>query len=61
MKKSGDPSIGIQSSQVTEWKITTEPWTFLINNRGVIVERYEGFVSFEELQEDISNLLKSTN
>ena len=61
MKRSGDPSIGTQSTQVTEWKITTEPWTFLINNQGVIIERYEGFVSFEELDEDITNLLKSIN
>ena len=61
MKISGDPSIGIQSSQVTEWKITTEPWTFLINNQGIITERYEGFVSFEELKEDINNVFRNTN
>tara|TARA_Y100000590_G_scaffold461899_1_gene624600 strand:+ start:17450 stop:18268 length:819 start_codon:yes stop_codon:yes gene_type:complete len=57
MKKSGDISIGIQSPQISEWGIKTEPWTFLINNNGMIVERYEGFVSFEELEEDINNLL----
>ena len=57
MKKSGDISVGIQSPQISEWGIKTEPWTFLINNNGMIVERYEGFVSFEELEEDINNLL----
>ena len=57
MKASGDISIGIQSSQISEWGIKTEPWTFLIENNGTIVERYEGFVSLEELREDINNLL----
>ena len=57
MKASGDISIGIQSSQISEWGIKTEPWTFLIDNNGTIVERYEGFVSLEELREDINNLL----
>ena len=57
MKASGDISIGIQSLQISEWGIKTEPWTFLIDNNGTIVERYEGFVSLEELREDINNLL----
>ena len=57
MKITGDPSVGVESESVMEWGITTEPWTFLIDQHGIIKERYEGFVSKEELQEDINTLM----
>jgi hypothetical protein len=33
-----------------EWGLETEPWTFLVDRRGKIVERYEGVVSVQELE-----------
>ncbi len=33
-----------------EWGLETEPWTFLVDRRGRIVERYEGVVSVNELE-----------
>ena len=57
MKITGDPSVGVESESVVEWGISTEPWTFLIDQHGIIKERYEGFVSKEELQDDINTLM----
>ena len=57
MKITGDPSVGVESESVVEWGISTEPWTFLIDKHGIIKERYEGFVSKEELQDDINTLM----
>ena len=57
MKITGDPSVGVESESIIEWGISTEPWTFLIDQHGIINERYEGFVSKEELQEDIDTLM----
>jgi hypothetical protein len=33
-----------------EWGLETEPWTFVVDRRGRIVERYEGVVSVNELE-----------
>ena len=33
-----------------EWKLPTEPWTFLVGADGKIVERFEGTVSVNELE-----------
>jgi hypothetical protein len=35
---------------VKEWKLQTEPWTFLVNGKGTIVDRFEGTVSVNELE-----------
>lgn len=42
-----------------EWKLETEPWTFLIDRRGRIVERYEGVVSVSELEEAVTDKLEA--
>ena len=34
-----------------EWGLETEPWTFLVDRRGKIVQRFEGVVSVRELEE----------
>ena len=43
-----DPNKGF-NRWVTEWQLPTEPWTFLVDDRGVIVERIEGAISVEGL------------
>ena len=49
----GDYSIGRQSEIVYLWELTTEPWTFYIDENGVIVDRFEGFVNIDEIEESI--------
>jgi hypothetical protein len=40
-----------------EWGLTTEPWTFLVDRTGKIVERYEGPVSVNELESAVRDEL----
>ena len=49
----GDYSIGRQSEIVYLCELTTEPWTFYIDENGVIVDRFEGFVNIDEIEESI--------
>jgi hypothetical protein len=44
-----DPANGY-NRWVKEWKLPTEPWTFLVGANGKIVDRFEGTVSVEELE-----------
>ena len=44
-----DPAQGF-NQWVKEWKLPTEPWTFLVNGKGTIVDRFEGTVSVNELE-----------
>jgi hypothetical protein len=44
-----DPALGF-NRWMKEWKLGTEPWTFLVGADGRIVERYEGVVSVDELE-----------
>lgn len=43
-----DPSKGFRP-QVGEWRLPTEPWTFVIDRDGKVVERFEGAFSAKEL------------
>jgi hypothetical protein len=36
--------------QIAEWRLPTEPWTFVIGEDGRVVERFEGAVSVRELE-----------
>ena len=42
--------------QVGEWRLPTEPWTFVIGKDGRVVERFEGAVSVRELQSAVDKL-----
>jgi hypothetical protein len=44
-----DPANGF-NRWVREWRLPTEPWTFLVNGAGIIVARFEGSVSVDELE-----------
>ena len=55
-KISGNPSDATLSPTVMEWGIKTEPFTFVIDNRGVLRYKYEGFVTEKELIESIDKI-----
>ena len=44
-----DPAKGY-NRWLREWKLRTEPWTFLVDREGTIVDRFEGTVSVDELE-----------
>ena len=45
---------------VNEWRLQTEPWVFLVDGRGVIFDRFEGFAPEAELEESITRLLAAS-
>ena len=51
-----DPAKGY-NRWMQEWGLTTEPWTFLVDRDGKIVERYEGVVSVNELEQAVHDKL----
>lgn len=53
-----DPAKGF-NRWVREWKLPTEPWTFLVDRSGTVVERFEGVVSVRELEEAVRRKLVS--
>ncbi|HEX2427780.1 MAG TPA: hypothetical protein VHI53_07615 [Gaiellaceae bacterium] len=51
-----DPANGL-NRWMQEWRLPTEPWTFLVDARGVIATRLEGSVSVEELETAVRDML----
>lgn len=45
------------SDAIVAWKLQSEPWLFLIDAKGVIVGRYEGGITNEELGPAIEKLI----
>jgi hypothetical protein len=39
---------------VTEWGLPTEPWVFVVDGDGIVVARFEGVVTPEEIEEVLS-------
>jgi hypothetical protein len=42
--------------QVGEWRLPTEPWTFVIGKDGKVVDRFEGALSVRELKAAVDKL-----
>jgi len=51
-----DPANGY-NRWMQEWGLRTEPWTFVVDRAGTIVERYEGVVSVSELEQAVHDKL----
>jgi hypothetical protein len=51
-----DPAKGY-NRWMKEWKLDTEPWTFLVDSKGRIVARFEGVLSLAELDQAIRSTL----
>jgi hypothetical protein len=45
-----DPRNLVVADAVTEWRLPSEPWVFVVNRDGVIVDRLEGVTDAEELE-----------
>jgi hypothetical protein len=43
---------------VTEWRLQTEPWIFLIDSKGIIQARFEGPTASDEVKAAIDQLLR---
>ena len=42
-----------------EWHLKTEPWTFVVNGSGTIVAKYEGGITFAELEPELKKVTGS--
>jgi hypothetical protein len=51
-----DPSKRQLAQAVVDWRLTTEPWVFLIDSKGVIQSRFEGPTASDELKAAIDQL-----
>ncbi len=51
-----DPANGF-NRWMNEWNLETEPWTFVVDANGRIVERFEGSVSVNELETAVQEKL----
>lgn len=45
------------SPTVTEWRLPSEPWVFVVDGRGSIAARFEGFVTLDELEPELRQVL----
>jgi hypothetical protein len=50
--KDNDPAKGV-NQWVTQWKLPSEPWVFLVGPEGKILDRFEGTVSVRELDASV--------
>ncbi len=41
---------------MSDWKLRTKPWTFLVDGQGLIQARYEGGITFSELELALTQL-----
>jgi hypothetical protein len=53
-----DPSKRTIAPTVTEWRLQSEPWIFLIDSRGIIQARFEGPTASDELKAALDKLLR---
>jgi hypothetical protein len=56
--KDNDLSKGYRP-QVRAWKLPSEPWTFMIDRQGNVVESFEGAASLAELQRGIEKAISA--
>jgi len=52
-----DPQTRTPWETVNEWKLTSEPWTFLIDRGGNVAEKFEGPAPVSELELSLQKLL----
>ena len=45
-------------SAMREWNLQTEPWLFLVDRQGKVVSRYEGGITYQELEPAVKQLIQ---
>jgi hypothetical protein len=51
-----EPRNGVLADAVNEWHLPSEPWTFFVDRAGIIVERFDGIVTPDEIQPVLDGL-----
>ena len=47
----------VPSAVMAEWRLYTEPWTFIVGADGRVVTRFEGLVTRDEIVAAVESLL----
>ncbi len=47
------------SPVIKPWNLPSEPWVFLINTKGIIIDKFESFVPQDELELSINRILSN--
>lgn len=55
----GDLNNAAISKTVLEWNLPDPQWTFLIDHKGTITHRYQGFVNLRELNQSLQETLQA--
>ena len=53
----GDLESAVISTAVRQWRLPSDEWTFIIDSTGVIIARFQGFATFDEIQTELLKLL----
>ena len=56
----GDLSRARVALAVSEWRLPSEPWTFVVDAGGIVRARFEGFATREELEAALLSVLDTT-
>ena len=51
-----DPRNQVLADAVTEWGLPSEPWIFFVDRAGIIVERFDGIATAEEIESGIARI-----
>ena len=54
----GDLNVARVAEAVEEWKLPTEPWTFVVDREGRIAAKFEAFTTSEEIEEALIKVLQ---
>ena len=54
----GRPAGGVVEA-VSEWRLPTEPWTFILDQDGLVRAKFEAFTTLEELEKGLRDVLGS--
>ena len=54
----GDITNAEVSPEVRKWNLPSEPWTFVVDSKGIVSNRFEGFATEGEIKEAISALTR---
>ena len=52
-----DPQTQTTSAAVSDWRLPSEPWAFLVDREGKIADKLEGGLTATELREAIERLV----
>ena len=58
LELAGDRSKGHLAPAVVEWKLPSEPWTFIVDSDGLVFAKFEAFTTSEELEEGLVGVLQ---